>query len=312
MPAWIHELVVAPLALALAYRHASRALGGARAAVELLALCAYGFALEWVAMAVFASHRYGAEWALAPAGVPIAIAAVWAAVITSAMALAVRAGAAAPLRRALLAATLGIALDLLMEPVAVRLGLWEWTPPGPWLAVPIGNFVGWAVIVGGYTFGAERWAGQGRLATETARRLALAAGAIALLIAVGLVWTRLGAEALFARGAGWAAWLALLAAPLALGVRARAIASGPEPTLAERLGRTRGAGPTAVFTLVGLTFAIDALLLGGHELFAVALGSALVLGVVLGKRAPDSLGRERLGGEPVWARGGPDPPEFST
>ena len=281
MPAWIHELVVAPLALALAYRHAARALGGARAAIELLALCGYGFALEWVAMAVFASHRYGAGWTLAPAGVPIAIAAVWAAVITSAMALAVRAGAVSPLRRALLAATLGIVLDLLMEPVAVRLGLWEWTPPGPWLAVPIGNFVGWAVIVGGYTFGAERWAGHGRFGAEATRRLALAAGAIALLIAVGLLWTRLGAEALFAKGAGWAAWLVLLAAPLALGRRTRATTPGSEPTLAERLGRTNGVAPAAVFTLVGLTFAIDALRLGGLELFAVAVGSLVVLTVMI-------------------------------
>ena len=45
------------------------------------------------------------------------------------------------------AALIAISLDLLMEPVAVRLGLWRWTPPGAWLGVPVGNFVGWAVIV---------------------------------------------------------------------------------------------------------------------------------------------------------------------
>jgi uncharacterized membrane protein len=281
MPVWIYELVVAPLALGLAYVHAARALGGRRAAVELAALCAYGFALEWVAMSVFASHRYGPGWTIAPAGVPLAVAAVWAAVITSAMALAVRAGAASALHRAGAAAALGIALDLLMEPVAMRLGLWEWTPRGPWLGVPLGNFVGWAVIVGGYTYGAERWAGHGRLAAEALRRSALAASAIALLVVVGLCWTGLRAERLFAGGIGWAAWLALAVAPLWL-ARPRT-GRAVETTLAGRLGRTPGAAPAAVFALVGLTFALDALRLGGGDLAVVAAVSAIVLSAVIAR-----------------------------
>ena len=77
-----------PLAVALAFRHAARALGARRAAVEMLALAAYGFALEAVAIAVFASHRYDASWRLAPLGVPLAVALVWAAVIVAAMAVA--------------------------------------------------------------------------------------------------------------------------------------------------------------------------------------------------------------------------------
>ena len=81
---------MAPLAAALAFRHARRALGARRAAGELAALAAYGFALEAVAMAVFASHAYDASWRVAPLGVPLAVALVWAAVITAAMAVAGR------------------------------------------------------------------------------------------------------------------------------------------------------------------------------------------------------------------------------
>jgi uncharacterized membrane protein len=282
MPAWVHEWIVAPVAFGLAFRHAARALGAGRATVELAALAGYGFALEWVAIAVFASHRYGAAWSLAPLGVPLAIAIVWAAVITSGMALAVRAGARSAWRRAALAAALGIALDLMMEPVAVRLGLWEWTPRGPWLAVPIGNFVGWAVIVGGYTYGAEHWAAPRALARDAWRRAALAAAAIGALVAVGLLWTHLGAERLFDGGPGWVAWAILTAAgPILL--RARPARVGGGPTLASALGDAAGLEPVLVFAIVGGTFAIDAASLGQGPVGIAAAGSVLSLGWCLAR-----------------------------
>ena len=126
------------------------------------------------------------------------------------MALAARRRGPAALGRAAVAALLGISLDLLMEPVAAARGLWSWTPPGPWLDVPIGNFVGWAVIVGAYTFGAERFADAG-----SAPRPGRCAGSR---------WRRVGrwpwsswgspggpleAERAFAGAAGWLAVLAL-------------------------------------------------------------------------------------------------------
>lgn len=293
MPTWVHEWIVAPAAFGIAFFHASRALGARRAAVELLALTAYGFALEWVAMAVFGSHRYGPTWAIAPAGVPLAVAAVWSAVITAGMALAVRAGARSAMHRAALAAALGIVLDLLMEPTASRLGLWEWTPPGPWLAVPIGNFVGWAVIVGGYTYGAERWAGEGRLGWETLRRTALAAAAIAALVAVGLAWKATGAERLFDGIAGWAAWAAFLVLP---GLLARGGEKAPASnTLAGRLAATPGAAPALVFFIAFAAFAIDALRLGGRDLALVTLGSAASLGAVYLKSFFRLVSAESLG-----------------
>src|SRR5262249_57803561 len=113
-----------------------------------------------------------------PAGVPLAVAVTWAAIIPSAMALAARLARPTPIHRALVAALLGISLDLLMEPVAVARGLWAWTPPGPWLGVPVGNFVGLAVIVGAYTLGAERFAVRGSLPSPALRPAALAVASV--------------------------------------------------------------------------------------------------------------------------------------
>ncbi len=203
---------MAPLAAALAFQHARRALGARRAAGELAALAAYGFALEAVAMAVFASHRYDASWGIAPLGVPLAVAVVWAAVITSAMAVAGRRENASRGWRAGTAALVAIALDLMIEPVATRASLWRWTPPGPWLGVPVGNFVGWGVIVGAYAYGAERWAGTGPIAIQAVRRIALTAACILALVLVGAAWTSLGLERAFGHGRGWAVWAAVLMA----------------------------------------------------------------------------------------------------
>ena len=275
VPVAVHEFLVAPAAILLAFLHARAALGTRRAAGELLTLAVYGFALERLSMSVFGSHRYGAGWVLAPLGVPIAVALVWAAVISSALALAARRGLRPAWARALAAALFAVTLDLTIEPVAVRRGLWEWTPPGPWLGVPIGNFVGWVVIVAGYGIGAERWARGGRFGVEAARRLVLAGGALTALVAVGTVWTGLGMETVLGRRGGWLAWGLVLVTTAALGLR-RAPAFEGE-TLAGRLAVTSGMAPGLVFLAVATAFAAEAALLADAVIGLVALGTALAL-----------------------------------
>jgi len=275
VPVAVHEFLVAPAAILLAFRHARAALGARRAAGELLTLAVYGFTLERLSMSVFGSHRYGSGWVLAPLGVPIAVALVWAAVISSALTLAARRGLRPTWARALAAALFAVTLDLTIEPVAVRRGLWEWTPPGPWLGVPIGNFVGWVVIVAGYGIGAERWAGDGRFGVEALRRLILAGGALAALVAVGSVWTGLGMETVLGRRGGWLAWGLVLVTTAALGLR-RAPAFEGE-TLAGRLAVTSGMAPGLVFLAVATAFAAEAALLADAVIGLVALGTALAL-----------------------------------
>ena len=275
VPVAVHEFLVAPAAILLAFRHARAALGARRAAGELLTLAVYGFTLERLSMSVFGSHRYGSGWVLAPLGVPIAVALVWAAVISSALTLAARRGLRPTWARALAAALFAVTLDLTIEPVAVRRGLWEWTPPGPWLGVPIGNFVGWVVIVAGYGIGAERWAGDGRFGVEALRRLILAGGALAALVAVGSVWTGLGMETVLGRRGGWLAWGLVLVTTAALGLR-RAPAFEGE-TLAGRLAVTSGMAPGLVFLAVATAFAAEAALLADAVIGLVALGTVLAL-----------------------------------
>ena len=283
---WVHECVVAPAAFALAFLHARRALGASRAAGELVVLAGYGYALEAVAIRVFSSHTYGTAWAAAPLGVPLAVAVVWAAVIASAMALAARLCGPKAWTRAAVAALIAMSLDLLMEPVAVRVGLWRWTPAGPWMGVPIGNFVGWAVIVAGYTLGAERFGG-GPAVREAARRVAVAAASVLALVAVGTAWRALRAEHLFVAGRGWLAWAAILCAT-AVTAAVRSAARGEGEGLGARLGRAPGIAPQAVFLTLAGVFGVDAAALGDGRLAAIALATGAVLLWVSGRASSGS------------------------
>jgi len=275
LPTGLYEFVVAPLAVALAFVHARRALGSGRAAGELVALAAYGYALERAAIAAFAAHEYPASWRVAPGGVPLAVVVVWAAVISSAVAVAVRRGAGSAASRAASAALLALAVDLAMEPVAVRAGLWRWTPPGAWLGVPLGNFVGWAVIVGSYTLGAERWAGSDRVWLQAGRRVALAVVSVLALLAVGAAWRGLAAETLFTPADAWTLWGTML-----LGAAWTAHGEGPRgdpTTLAGRLGTTGAALPGVVLLLVAAPFVVQAILFADPALILAAAVSFLVL-----------------------------------
>ena len=39
-----------------------------------------------------------------------------------------------------------LAIDLFMDPLAVRQGAWTWIHGGPYFGVPIGNFIGWFIV----------------------------------------------------------------------------------------------------------------------------------------------------------------------
>lgn len=292
----LYELLVAPLVFALLARHARRALGAGRAAVEVLALVAYGFALERVSMSVFSSHEYGPQWRVAPLGVPLAVPLVWAALILSGLALAARLSLRTPLARAGAATLLGLSLDLIMEPVAAAEGLWRWTPPGAWLQVPLGNYVGWAVIVGVYAWGTERFSAPGSLLRQAMWRGLLSFVALASLVGVGLLWRHLGLEGRLPAMAGWLTWGAVCLLTLSLAFRPRWSALGT--SLGSRLGVVAGHGPGLVFVVTAAAFATHAVVMGPRELRIAAL-AALVLLVVAGRDIHHSAlasWRERMHG----------------
>lgn len=256
---------------------------------DVLLIGAAGWMAEDLCIRLFEHYGYAQGWTARLDRVPLLVGIIWPFVILSAADVARQLWGDSrwlPLQAAAL-----IAFDAaLVEPVAVRAGLWRWTPPGPWLEVPIGNFVGWGVIVGAYAYGAARWAGTGALAIQAGRRIALAAACILALVLVGAAWTSLGLERAFAHGRGWAVWTAVLMATcwrMRGGTRAGGVAGSSLPEL---LAGTPGRGPVAALGVVGLAFFGEAVRVGDPRVTVAAAGSLAALAFVtaanLRRRAP--------------------------
>ena len=119
---------------------------------ELLGGLLFGLLLEWVNVRFVTGYHYG-RFVLMLDSIPIGIGMGWAVIIYSAMLATDRWGlpeADRPFADALLA----LNIDLGMDAVAFRMGMWTWEFYKPevrwtadWFGVPFGNFYGWMLVV---------------------------------------------------------------------------------------------------------------------------------------------------------------------
>ena len=134
--------------------------------LELISAAAFGLLLEEGDQLIFQTYHYSADWVLVLDRAPIVIGLTWALLIAGAMritdALGVRRWAAP-----FIDAVLVIMLDLAIEAVAIRMGMWTWVGVDPdqgWFGVPAGNFYSWLFVTLGFSLvsrwlrdGAARW-----------------------------------------------------------------------------------------------------------------------------------------------------------
>ncbi|HLY27971.1 MAG TPA: carotenoid biosynthesis protein [Aggregatilineales bacterium] len=129
--------------------------------LELLWTAFYGFLLEWLTIKQLGAYHYG-PFLIMIDGAPLAVALGWAVVIYCSMRFSSRIRlpeAARPILDALLALNVDLALDA----VAIRLGMWAWTGVGlnqQWFGVPWVNFWAWFIVVwafSGYLRALRHW-----------------------------------------------------------------------------------------------------------------------------------------------------------
>jgi len=136
---------------ALSMRFAYRT-GGLQRLAELLSAVPFGLLLEQGDIAIFGSYAYNQLFFLKVGSVPIAIALVWAMVINSSMFMSD--ALEIPSRLAPLSdATFTIVLDLSVDAIAIRQGLWHWNIAldQGFFGVPAGNFYGWLFVAFGFS-----------------------------------------------------------------------------------------------------------------------------------------------------------------
>jgi hypothetical protein len=121
-----------------------------------LLLACVGWIGELTCIRAYDFYRYSSAWTLFVGPVPILVPLIWPVVILSALDLArALAPGASAVRVALLTAGVVLADAALIEPVAVRTGLWSWTSPGPFDVPPIG-VLGWAFFTVAAAYALER------------------------------------------------------------------------------------------------------------------------------------------------------------
>lgn len=232
-----------------------------RLIARMLVMMAAGWLTEDACIHLYGFYGYSPEWTVILDKVPLLVIMIWPVVIHSAWDLG-RALASASQRAIPAAAIVGALIVLadasLIEPIAVRVGLWQWYEPGIF-TVPVIGIVGWSL----FTL-LCLWAFE-------ARRLPVWSA-----LAISFVGTHLGLLALWWGGLRWvsreldpawvagAAWCAAL--PLAVWMWRRGVGQG----MGLRLPMLRAPGAAFFFVLLAVycTWARDAALIA----YALAFG----------------------------------------
>jgi hypothetical protein len=143
--------VVMVVLFVLSARFAYRT-GGRQRLIELLSAVPFGLLLEQGDIKIFGSYAYNQGFFIKLGSVPVAIALAWAMIITSSMFMSDRLRISA--RMAPFAdAVFAILLDLSLDAIAIRQGLWHWNIPlnAGFFGVPAGNYYGWLFVAFGFS-----------------------------------------------------------------------------------------------------------------------------------------------------------------
>ena len=120
---------------------------------ELFATLIYGVVLESIAIIAYQDYTYGKDFLIIIAGLPIAVGIGWAVIIYSAMELS-NSLRLSEWVRPLLDTILALSIDLSMDPIAIRMGYWNYVVPhnSDWFGVPAINYFGWISIAFTYSY----------------------------------------------------------------------------------------------------------------------------------------------------------------
>jgi len=114
--------------------------------LTLIMAMLYGYLLEYMDIRDYHAYVYGQFHVMLPGNVPLPVALSWGMIFYAATQTSDLLGLPWA-RRPWLDGLLAIIIDLCLDPIAAQLGYWNWTPPGPWLDIPYGNFFGWLVVI---------------------------------------------------------------------------------------------------------------------------------------------------------------------
>jgi putative membrane protein len=131
-------------------------LGLRKGGVILITLSVLPLLVEAVAVATgFPYGGFSYSLSLGPmflSSVPLVVPFAYLPILLGAVTLGCRYSGGRLSRAVLLSAGLVVAADLVIDPAAVHAGFWVWDSPGLYYAIPLSNFIGWALTGAAYSW----------------------------------------------------------------------------------------------------------------------------------------------------------------
>lgn len=114
----------------------------------------FGMILESINAPVSQAYYYSEDFLFAVFNIPIAIGAGWAIVYYSTKKIAARFFNLQWFQKPFIMALLALGIDIILDPIAIRLGFWTWRIPldQEFFGVPYDNFVGWMAAIWTFAF----------------------------------------------------------------------------------------------------------------------------------------------------------------
>jgi len=109
--------------------------------ILFFSLVVYGLALEMTTIQLTQGYHY-TDFLFMVGDVPLWIGCMWAVLVYTTMRTTDILGLPEHIKP-IADAVLVAAVDVAIDPVAVSMGLWQWTIPGHWFGVPYANYFGW-------------------------------------------------------------------------------------------------------------------------------------------------------------------------
>lgn len=166
------------------------------ALLELGWMCCYGLLLEWLTIKVLHAYQYN-QFLIMVDNIPLCIGLGWAIIIDSSMRFTD--GLHMPnALRPIAASLMGLSIDLALDVIAIRAGLWRWTGvrfDQQWFGVPWANFGAWFMVIwtySGFVHALRSW--QGKMVREWFYPLLAILLSLSILIAASALYPAMSAS----------------------------------------------------------------------------------------------------------------------
>ncbi|MDP7078772.1 MAG: carotenoid biosynthesis protein [Candidatus Undinarchaeales archaeon] len=195
--ATLHSLFIyglIPLVFLLAVLSSLRTYGRNATIRTFLTMAVAGLLMEGLTMRLFASHTYNGIFPVPIGDVPLVIVLGWVVIIFISHEIVQAMQIPRSTVGFLMMGALAVNIDLMLDPLAEAVGLWHWNIANSFYGVPLGNFLGWFLIVFLFNHLSASRAVKRVFPNVIMRSLFLAIMPVLLILPVGVAWLHLDVE----------------------------------------------------------------------------------------------------------------------